>query len=227
MVKRVIRTMETPTQMKNQIRKPTVESENAPESQEAQDRREHLRHLTVMRVAKLENEELEIEGLGVVRNVSEGGMMIDAHISVEIGQRITVSLLEDHNVAGEVLWKDGDSIGIAFDSPVKTEYVLARPAALKDGRKPRLPRLTVNRIAQIQLGPKKIEARVCDVSQRGAKIECKDRLLPNEQILIVLGEQKVRGTIKWHTGNFSGVEFHRLLPVDELLQWLPKNPEIG
>ena len=107
------------------------------------ERREHYRHLTVMRVAKLVNEALQIEGLGVVRNVSDGGMMIEAHIAVEVGQVIAVSLLEDRKVLGEITWKEGNAIGISFDAPVPIEDVLARPDRLGDGRKVRLPRLQV------------------------------------------------------------------------------------
>ncbi|WP_373472440.1 hypothetical protein [Sphingorhabdus lacus] len=33
-------------------------------------------------------------------------------------------------------------------------------------------------------------------------------------------ENAVRATVKWRAGNMIGVEFHRLLSVDELGVWL-------
>lgn len=186
------------------------------------DRREHFRLLTVMRVARLANK--EIEGLGVVRNVSEGGMMIDAHVDVEIGTILTVSLLEDHQVTGEVVWKEGSSIGVSFGDAVDVEQVLARPMLQTDGKRTRLPRLTVDREAMIHVGDRKVSATVCDVSQRGAKLSSAGKFHVNDQVLIALADcRNVRGTVKWHAGQTIGVEFHRLLGVDELVQWLPKD----
>ena len=187
------------------------------------ERREHYRHLTVMRVAKVVNEALQIEGLGVVRNVSDGGMMIEAHIAVDVGQIIAVSLLEDRKVLGEIMWKEGNAIGISFDAPVPIEDVLARPDRLGDGRKVRLPRLQVNRPGEATGTIGKVPVGICDLSQRGAKLESQHRFAVGEQILVARDGQKVRGTVKWRKPGFCGVEFHRLLPVDELLKWLPQD----
>ena len=187
------------------------------------DRREHQRHLTVMRVAKLVNEDLKIEGLGVVRNVSDGGMMIEAHIAVQLGQVIAVSLLEDRRVLGEIMWKEGGTIGISFDVPVSIEDVLARPDRLGNGQKVRLPRLQVNRPGEASGVNGKVSVEICDISQRGAKLQSDQRFAVGEQILVTRGGQKVRGTVKWRNAGFCGVEFHRLLPVDELLKWLPQD----
>lgn len=176
-----------------------------------------------MRVARLANQ--EIEGLGVVRNVSEGGMMIEAHVDVAVGNSLTISLLEDQHVTGKVVWKRDGMIGVAFDDSVSVDDVLARPTWQTDGKRTRLPRLTVNRDAVVHIGDRKISAMVLDVSQRGAKLRSISRLHINDQILIALGDcRHVRGTVKWHSGETVGIEFHRLLGVDELVRWLPKDP---
>ena len=50
------------------------------------DRRQHNRNVKVMRVARLKDVKLHAECLGLVRDVSPGGMMIDADFPLEIGQ---------------------------------------------------------------------------------------------------------------------------------------------
>ena len=200
----------------------TGETDSPASPESSADRREHSRHLTVMRVARLANQ--EIEGLGVVRNVSEGGMMIEAHVEVDIGDGLTISLLEDQQVAGKVVWKREGLIGVAFDDSVSVDEVLARPVLQGDGKRTRLPRLTVEREALVHVGDRKIPAMIVDVSQRGAKLHSTSRFHVNDQILIALADcRHVRGTVKWHSGETVGIEFHRLLGVDELVQWLPKD----
>lgn len=185
------------------------------------NRRKHVRKVRVMRVARLQNQHLDAEGLGMVRDVSPGGMMIDAHFELEIGQTVAIALFDDQELTGEIVWKDGQTVGVRFDRPVPVEQILAKPATNQDGRRPRLPRLTVRKAAQLVVNEKLVAAIICDVSQRGAKLQCESRLGMHSNILIRLGRHRpVRATVKWRGGEFTGVEFHRLLAVDELVRWL-------
>lgn len=186
------------------------------------DRREHSRHITVMRVARLSNQSTGVEGLGVVRNVSSGGMMIDARIATEIQHIVVVSMLDDQCVTGEVVWQDGTSIGLRFAERADVGSVLSKPARDETGKRVRLPRLTVNQTAEIKTATASYEVALCDISQRGAKLEIAHRLLAHEQIWLSMPEcRPVRGTVRWRDSGYVGVEFHRLLGVDELAQWLP------
>jgi hypothetical protein len=185
------------------------------------DRRLHARHVKVMRVARLSGDELEADGLGMVRDISTGGMMIDAHFSLEIGQTVTIALLDDQELTGEVVWKEGQTIGVQFASAIAVEQVLARPTTKSDGKRTRLPRFAANNDVQIWIDNVNLSARLCDISQRGAKLQCSTKIAMHRNVLIKLGEHRpIRGTAKWRGGEFTGVEFHRLLSVDELAQWL-------
>lgn len=187
----------------------------------ASNRREHSRHMSVMRVARLSNQSIGVEGLGVVRNISSGGMMIDARIPIATGHILTVSMLDDQCVTGEVVWQDGASIGLKFNEQADVSSLLSRPSLDHTGRRVRLPRLAIDRLAKAQTDTLCFEVQLCDLSQRGAKLSTPERLTPHTQILLTLAEcRSVRGTVRWRQGAVVGVEFHRFLGVDELAQWL-------
>ncbi len=188
----------------------------------ASDRRENSRHISIMRVARLSNQSTGAEGLGVVRNISSGGMMIDARIPTALGQIIVVSMLDDQCFTGDIVWQDGASIGLRFVQSVEVSSALSRPAYDQSGKRVRLPRLAVDRSAKVQIGDASYEVQLCDLSQRGAKLKTTHRLLAHTQILLTIPEcRPVRGTVRWRGDGFVGVEFHRFMSVDELAQWLP------
>jgi hypothetical protein len=185
------------------------------------DRRQHTRSLRVMRVARLAAPELHAEGLGMVRDVSPGGMMIDAHFEMDIGQTVSIALLDDQELTGTVAWKEGSMVGIRFAEDVPVEQILAKPSTKPDGKRARLPRFAVQKPVQLRIDTVTTEAMLHDLSQRGAKLECEGKLRVHSNLLIRMGPHRpVGATVKWRAGEMLGVEFHRLLAVGELEQWL-------
>ena len=185
------------------------------------ERRQHTRNLRVMRVARLAAPDLHTEGLGMVRDVSPGGMMIDAHFDLDIGQTVSIALLDDHDLTGTVAWKEGRMLGIRFAEEVPVEQILAKPSTKPDGKRARLPRFSVHRAVHIRIDAVTCEATLCDLSQRGAKIQSGGKLRVHSNLIIRMGQHRpVGGTVKWRAGEMLGVEFHRLLTVAELEQWL-------
>lgn len=185
------------------------------------DRRQHSRNVKVMRIARVSNRLLDAEGLGMVRDVSPGGMMIDTYFQLEIGQIVTIALLDNQELTGEIVWKEGQTVGVHFDTEMPVQEILAKPLENADGTRARLPRFAVNKGATIGIGSNNVPANICDVSQRGAKLRCDAKMAMHSNILIKPDALRpVRATVKWRGGDFTGVEFHRLLPVEELAQWL-------
>jgi hypothetical protein len=185
------------------------------------DRRQYARNIRVMRVARLTDVQLHAEGLGMVRDVSPGGMMIDAHFALEIGQVVSIALMDDQELTGEVVWKDGQTVGVHFDSEIAVEHILAKPAYTSDGSRARLPRFAICKDVRLSVDTQQITAELNDLSQRGAKLRCQTKFRMHGNVLIKLADHRpVRATVKWRGGDFTGVEFHRLLSVDELAQWL-------
>jgi PilZ domain len=185
------------------------------------DRRQHARNMRVMRVARLAAPDLHTEGLGMVRDVSPGGMMIDAHFDLELGQTVSIALLDDQELTGTVVWKEGSMIGVSFAHEVPVDQILAKPSAQPDGKRARLPRFAVQRLVRLKLDAAMVDAMLHDVSQRGAKLQCEGKLRVHNNILVRAdGLRAVAATVKWRASDMLGVEFHRLLPVSELEQWL-------
>jgi PilZ domain len=197
------------------------ESDSLPDAANDRERRLHNRNVKVMRVARLKDVKLHAECLGLVRDVSPGGMMIDADFPLEIGQSVSIALLDDQELTGDVVWLDGKTVGIEFAHPVDVEYILAKPSIKPDGRRARLPRFKVKKPVTLRIDEKSADAMLLDISQRGAKFQCDFKLKLHSNILVRLNrESAVRATVKWRAGNLVGVEFHRLFSVDELGIWL-------
>jgi PilZ domain len=185
------------------------------------ERRQHNRNMRVMRVARLAAPDVDAEGLGMVRDVSPGGMMIDAHFELDLGQTVSIALLDDQELTGTVVWKENSMIGVSFAKEVPVEEILAKPSAKPDGKRARLPRFAMQRPVQIKIDASLIDAMLHDVSQRGAKLQCEGKLRVHNNVLVrAEGQRAVAATVKWRAGDMLGVEFHRLLPVGELEQWL-------
>ena len=53
-----------------------------------------------------------------VRNISSGGMMGEAEITLSVGETVELSLKSIGQITGTVAWADDDRIGIAFAVPV-------------------------------------------------------------------------------------------------------------
>lgn len=189
--------------------------------EEQGERRQFSRNLRVMRVARLAAPDLDAEGLGMVRDVSSGGMMIDAHFDLAIGQSVSIALIDDQELTGTVAWKEGRMLGICFAKEIPVDQILAKPAAQADGKRARLPRFSVQKPVQIKLDTVTLDAILHDVSQRGGKLQCEGKLRVHSNLLLrAEGARPVGATIKWRAGDMLGVEFHRLLAIDELEHWL-------
>lgn len=193
----------------------------APEDAEHVDRREHARNVKVMRVARLRDIELHAECLGMVRDVSPGGMMIDALFPMEVGQTISIALLDDQELTGEIVWCDGQTVGVKFAEEIPLNEILAKPAKKLDGQRTRLPRFKAQKMSRVSCESKVYEAELVNISQRGAKLICDTALRLHSNIVIRLDtDRSVGATIKWRSGQMFGAEFHRLLPLTELADWI-------
>lgn len=58
-----------------------------------------------------------------VRNLSDGGMMAEASISVERGMRLGIELRNVGQIKGSVAWTQDNRFGIVFDSEIDSKKV--------------------------------------------------------------------------------------------------------
>lgn len=177
----------------------------------APDRRQARRSMTVLRVAKLESG--DIEDLAIVRNVSEGGICLFTDQELEIGTPVSISLIEDLDVHGRVVWARDRFVGVAFDEDVPVEDLLARPQMLHDGRRARFPRLAVDARVEVSMNNRTTFARVRDISHKGAKLLFRDPIESTTQgmVLVIDDQTRLEAMVRWQRGGTVGIEF--LKPV--------------
>ena len=91
------------------------------------DRREGGRYRTVCRIAKILRD--GDAGLWRVRNISDGGMMLAADVSIAVGERLQIALSDNVVLSARVVWSDNGRCGVAFDEEVDGAAVLKQLAA--------------------------------------------------------------------------------------------------
>lgn len=97
----------------------------------AWDNRMQERVCTLLRIARLTTD--YGNGLGIVHNVSEHGMMVEVHPSLKSTQFIAVDLGIGEIFKGTVCWREGAELGIYFASAVDVEKVLENPGTIPGG----------------------------------------------------------------------------------------------
>ena len=197
------------------------DSATSPDLARPSDRREHARSIKVMRVARLKNIQMHAECLGMVRDVSSGGMKIDALFPLEVGHRISVALLDDQELTGEIVWRDGRTVGVKFIEEVSVEEIPAKPAIKLDGQRSRFARFQACQPSRVTYNNHEYDAVLSNISQRGAKLLCDAAPKMKSNIVIRTdANQSVAPAVKWCSRRIIGVEFHRFLSLTELADWI-------
>jgi len=183
------------------------------------DRRTSERHVKILRVGVL-----VIEGrreLCLIRNISAGGLMAHVYSALEPDQNLTVELKAHEPIAGRVAWARDSNIGIAFDSPMDIEALLANPATLDNGWRTRSPRIEVDRAAIVRFDGVATAARIRDISQSGVKIETRAALSVNADVVITPeGLEPIAGVVRWRDDERAGIVFNRIIPLADLISWI-------
>jgi len=180
------------------------------------ERREGNRHLTLFRVGAM-----TVDGrreLCLIRNISEGGMMIRPYCNLAEGTRLTIELKTGYSVPCTVSWLREGSVGVEFHSPVDVIEILS---TAQDGPRPRMPRIEVSCFATVRDGGRVYRMRVHDVSQGGVKLESLVIMESGADLVVTLpGLDPQAAAVRWNEDGFLGVTFNRLLPLTELIDWL-------
>ena len=180
------------------------------------ERREGPRHLTLFRVGAM-----TVDGrrdLCLIKNISEGGMMIRPYCDLSEGAQLTIELKSGFSVSCTVTWMREGSVGVEFATPVDVVEILT---TAQDGPRPRMPRIEVDCFANVRDGGMIYRMRVHDVSQGGVKLESSLFLDAGTDLVVSLpGLESQAAAVRWNEGGFLGVTFNRLLPLTELVYWL-------
>ncbi len=156
--------------------------------------------------------------LCLIKNISEGGMMIRAYNPIGQGKPVAIELKSGQMVAGTVAWIRESNVGIEFDSPIDVIEMLSTAT---DGARPRMPRIEAGCFAIVREGANTYRMRVLDISQGGIKVETDIALPASADVAITLPELEPQaGAVRWCEDGCAGLTFNRVLPLASLIEWL-------
>ena len=186
------------------------------------ERRNESRHLKILRVGTL------IIGsrteLCLIRNISAGGLMAHVYSSLEVGERVTISLKSTHMLESKVIWTRDGNAGFEFDEPIDVEEMLSNPTLLENGWLPRMPRVEIDWLATVRSGSKTCWVSLRDISQGGVKFESDVALTIGAPVTLTIDKfRTIRGVTRWWENGLGGISFNELIPFQELMRWLRAN----
>lgn len=186
------------------------------------DRRDGERQLTLFRVGTLTVGDRR--ELCLIKNISEGGMLIRAYCPLEPGTRLAVELKRGEQIEGVVSWVRDACVGIKFNESVDVVALLANSM---DGPRPRMPRVEIRCIASVRQGAHVYGMRAHDISQGGVKVEFDRDLEVGSDVVVTLpGLAPQQGVVRWRDGSYYGITFNKLLALSELVEWLHEQREL-
>ena len=183
---------------------------------ECPDRRGDERYVSLLRVGAL-----MIDGrreLCLIRNVSAGGMMIRPYSPVAAGTRLSVELKQGDCVSGVAQWSDRGLVGITFDEQIDVLSLLNSPGGKP---RPRMPRIELSCTTTLRQDGTVFRARVVNISQGGICVSSPVDLELNGDVIVSLPDlHSAAGVVKWRDGDYYGIGFNRVYPVNELMAFL-------
>lgn len=183
------------------------------------DREDGVRRLTTLRVGTI-----QIEGrreLCLIRNISAGGLRAHVYSPLNEGQKVSFELKTDQQTSGVVSWIDGANIGVSFDQQIDVEELLASQIGVNDGRRPRMPRVEVDRLGELRIGARVYPVNSIDISQGGVRVEIDHPLNIGDNVVLTLEKfRAIPGMVRWYSQGQGGIAFNEVIPFQELMGWL-------
>ena len=179
-------------------------------------RRQSDRHLSLLRVGTLMVGERR--ELCLIKNVSNGGMLIRTYSKIDEGTHVSIELKQGVPLSGTVRWIKDDCIGVTFDSSVD---VLELISISVDGPRQRLPRVAVDCTAWVRDGATVHRTKTVNISQGGIRVAgVQDLRIGAELVVSLAGLAPIPGVLRWADGDQSGIGFNQPLPLPLLVGWL-------
>jgi hypothetical protein len=161
-----------------------------------------------------------------VRNISAGGMLVQAGRPPAIGEQVAVEL-STQKIPTSVVWIRHNLVGLKFDHNNDLGELLA-------GRKPRHgfrarpPRLEVGCKASIRIAKVYYTVDVHDISLDGLKVgPIDDYCVGKDVVVVVESLRPIRGQVRWFADRRAGIVFKEPLAFEELADWVGKRLELA
>jgi hypothetical protein len=156
-------------------------------------------------------------GLFRARNISDAGVMLHAHLPLDIGEQVTVSPTEQFAIAGTVVWQNQRCCGIQFERPIDCMELLRTGAEHKRVDRRCSVRLTATRLATTYSERGIRAVKVVDVSHKGMGL-AHDGGLARDMLLRLILETGVEreARVRWSRHGQAGIRLLEPLSCDEL-----------
>lgn len=179
-------------------------SDVSSESEAEIDRRDGPRLRAVCRIAKIVR--VDDAGLWMVRNISDGGMMLTTGVAVTPGEDITIILGERTSIEGRVAWVEDGKCGVTFFEEIDGEQVLRELAEDQASRDYRPPRIEIEAEALARLDHRLQPIQLVNLSQYGAGIIHNGSVAAGMRLDLLLASGIRREAIvRWSHANRAGL----------------------
>lgn len=190
----------------------------------ASDRRAAERHIVVLQLAILTCERQK--QLCFVLNLSRGGMKIRIFGDQPASSRLSVTLRGDQTYEGEVSWRNGDLLGIAFEHELSIEELAGTLSG--NGARARGARVPISIVASVRSGAKAFRAQLLNISPSGAAIDLGLSHVPERNLVLTLpGLPSIPAQVRWNEGSVAGVSFNSPLLLMQLHSLLQLSSEMA
>jgi len=183
------------------------------------ERRQDERFLKILRVGTL-----IVDGrreLCLIRNISAGGVMAHVYSTLNKGGRVAIEFKAHQPVGGRIVWVSEANVGIQFDAQMDVAELLANPAVLDNGWRPRTPRVEIDRMATLRAGARTWWVHARDISQNGVKVETDQPPEADAEVVLTLeGFRPLHGVVRWSGEDACGISFNTPIPFHDLIDWL-------
>lgn len=204
------------------LRRCQVTRELSDDPATAEDRRLGVRVRTVFQTARVVTED-QSQFLGLLRNISPCGMMIETFVPIRTGAQILIEPKMFDPVRATVRWSDGRRVGVELHQPVQLDAYLSSRATLAAAHRPRGPRVSTDLRARLRVGVIWHLVRLLDISQGGAKVATDLSVSLGEEVELDLeGVAPFVGHVCWVRGARIGITFVQPVQLATIAQWVAK-----
>jgi hypothetical protein len=182
-------------------------------------RRKDERYVTLYRAACIITD-CGHEQLGLIRNISCGGLMLETHAVLFEGQRLRIEAKRNCSFVGTVIWAQPNIVGVEFDEPLDVVRFLSVNDGPGSPQQARAPRLHTKCAARLRTETGWQSVRLRDLSQGGAKVEVESCLPLGEKVELQVHDlPPVIGHVRWARDNQLGLAFSSAIPFADLSRW--------
>jgi hypothetical protein len=177
-----------------------------------------------------------------VINISAKGAKIRADIEPVIGEALELAFPGGERIDGVVRWVREGCVGVEFRAPHAAPATAASPPADEaeleeeaadsaddefsghdSNRSAKRARVLL--AAKLETGRGPVEARLRDLSCKGALLECRHPPEVGEEVIFSRGDTVAPSRIAWTSGNRIGLEFKEPIEESEVLVHVNRAPQ--